>query len=288
MSLFISYSHKDADFVDKLALNLIGKDIKVWKDKWKILTGDSFVRKIQEGIEKASFFCIVLSRNSLESEWVEKEIGLALEEENKNKKIKILLILIEECNIPEIIKDRIYVDFREDYTNGLKSIMQVVSRHYNIRHYGRVCIKKPDEAKSQYYLDYAFEQKNINEQYSLQIDIVSFDLEEDHSVLTQFFISGDRHYISECLKVSGDAPDAIRNSILKVCRDEFNGFLARKKRKSLNAQHPETASFPIFSVDGMKCFDLGLRVNWLGRSLGTTMVFNIGALFDQICGDLNL
>jgi hypothetical protein len=70
MSLFISYSHKDAEFVDKLTSSLIAKNIKVWKDKWKALTGDSFVREIQAGIKGAAFFVLYyqiirLSQNGL-------------------------------------------------------------------------------------------------------------------------------------------------------------------------------------------------------------------------------
>ncbi len=47
MSVFISYSHKDERFVNKLSTCLIEKNIKVWKDKWKTLAGDSFVSKLK-------------------------------------------------------------------------------------------------------------------------------------------------------------------------------------------------------------------------------------------------
>jgi hypothetical protein len=32
MSVFISYSHADQDFVDRLSLRLLNENIKVWRD----------------------------------------------------------------------------------------------------------------------------------------------------------------------------------------------------------------------------------------------------------------
>jgi len=36
MSIFISYSHKEKDFVDKLALILVEKRLKVFVDRWEM------------------------------------------------------------------------------------------------------------------------------------------------------------------------------------------------------------------------------------------------------------
>ena len=35
MSVFISYSHADQAFVDKLSLRLLNENIKVWRDEYK-------------------------------------------------------------------------------------------------------------------------------------------------------------------------------------------------------------------------------------------------------------
>ena len=280
MSLFISYSNKDAEFVDKLALHLIEKNIKVWKDKWKIITGDSFVRKIQSGIRGASFFCIVLSVNSLESEWVRKELRLAVDEEMKGGKITILPILIDNCEIPTSLDDRLYADFRQDFDFGLNKIIQVVGRHYNIIDYGRI---EPDESDTSYYFDYGFEEEIIDGKYSLQIDIVSFDSEENHSVLTQFFISGTEDGTREHLGLSDD--ESLRDLVLRTCNSEFS---ARPARILLNAKAPKKAHFTILDADGEICFNVNSRIRWLGISSGSTMIFNVGALFELMCKNLGL
>ena len=37
----------------------------------------------------------------------------------------VLPILIEECAIPELLRDRVYADFRADYTAGLTALLKV-------------------------------------------------------------------------------------------------------------------------------------------------------------------
>ncbi len=280
MSLFISYSHKDGEFVDKLVLRLIEKNIKIWKDKWKTLTGDSFVREIQAGIKGATFFGIVLSVNALESEWVTEELRLAVDEESKGGQITILPIRIDNCEIPVSLKDRLYADFREDFDLGLNQIIRVVGRHYNVVDYGRI---EPDETDTPYYFDYGFEEKDIGGKYSLQVDIVSYDLEESHSVLTQFFISGTEYGTREHLELSDE--ETLRDLILRTCKSEFD---ARPARITLKAKAPERAHFTIFDADGEVCFNVNLRIRWLGISSGSTMIFNVGALFESICKDLGI
>jgi len=68
MSVFISYSSKDKDFVDNLAIRLVKDRIKVWVDRWEINVGDSLIEKIQTALTESSFLIVVLSKDSVQSE----------------------------------------------------------------------------------------------------------------------------------------------------------------------------------------------------------------------------
>jgi hypothetical protein len=46
MSVFISYSHADQDFVDSLSLRLLNENIKVWRDEYKLSAGESLTARI--------------------------------------------------------------------------------------------------------------------------------------------------------------------------------------------------------------------------------------------------
>ena len=60
MPVFISYSHEDKGFVDKLAGHLILSKVHVWVDRWELNVGDSIIAKIQQVIQEASALIVVL------------------------------------------------------------------------------------------------------------------------------------------------------------------------------------------------------------------------------------
>ncbi|MBY7669057.1 toll/interleukin-1 receptor domain-containing protein [Vibrio anguillarum] len=46
MPIFISYSHENKDFVDKLAIQLVQNNVNVWMDRWELSIGDSIIDKV--------------------------------------------------------------------------------------------------------------------------------------------------------------------------------------------------------------------------------------------------
>jgi hypothetical protein len=117
-SFFLSHSSHDKEFVNRLALDLSNQNVPVFFDKWEINVGDSIVEKINMALESKGFI-IVISYNSINSNWVKKELSSALIQSLSDNSIGIYPILIEYCNIPLIIKDLKYADFVVSYENGL-------------------------------------------------------------------------------------------------------------------------------------------------------------------------
>src|SRR5690349_7674201 len=76
--LFISHSSQDDDFVRELRQALGYFDQDVWIDSRELRGGEPLWSEIQEGIEEASAFAVVISMNALQSEWVAKELRHAL------------------------------------------------------------------------------------------------------------------------------------------------------------------------------------------------------------------
>ncbi len=126
-TLFISYSSEDKGFAEQLATNLRNLGIGIWLDKWEIKVGDSIIEKIEKGIKDNDFLGIVLSPSSVKSRWVRKELSAALIKELKSKSIVILPILLRDCEIPALISDKRYADFRQDYQIGLRELVDVLS-----------------------------------------------------------------------------------------------------------------------------------------------------------------
>lgn len=277
MSIFISYSTKDAEFVERLSTSLIENNIKVWKDNHKIVIGDSLLNKIQAGIEGASYFCIVLSKNSLESDWVKTEMNYALRDESQKRGMMIIPIMIDDCKIPPFLSDIKAVDFRKDFTAGLNQILAVVQDKYNIGDSGRI------GTDSDYFFDYGIEQKMIAGNYCMQIDVVSFDKEEAFSILSQFKFYGNELATREHFDLKED--ESMRDYILKACAEAFS---TNPARVLINTKDAKEAKFQIQDSEGVDCFKAEARIKWLGAGSRDTLLFNVGALFVQICKDCGI
>lgn len=96
--------------------------IKVWFDKYEINVGDSITRKINDGIKTTDFLGIILSPNSVKSEWVWNELGPVYMKQMLKKKKIILPILYQNCEIPDILIDKKYVDFRNEFNKGFEDL----------------------------------------------------------------------------------------------------------------------------------------------------------------------
>ena len=117
--IFISHSSKDKDFVIKLVDDLYKLGNQPWLDEWEIKVGDCIVTKVEHGITEADYVVVVLSRNSVVSNWVEREWKTKYWDEIEKNQILVLPILIEDCDIPSLIKTKKYADFRNSYSVGL-------------------------------------------------------------------------------------------------------------------------------------------------------------------------
>jgi len=125
--VFISYSHADRVFVDKLSETLQDGGVDVWIDKWMIQVGDSITQKINDGIGNSDFLIVVLSRASVRSKWVREELNTALiRNVEQDKHAFILPVLIEDCDMPTLLQHRKYADFRDDSAQALQELLAVI------------------------------------------------------------------------------------------------------------------------------------------------------------------
>jgi formylglycine-generating enzyme required for sulfatase activity len=126
-TVFISYSSKDKNFAEKLAADLRASGAGVWFDQWEIRVGDSITQKINDGIHDNDYLAVVLSPDSVTSPWVRKELNAAMMKELDRRSVFVLPILYRDCEIPALIADKHYADFRKSYEAGFSEILRVLA-----------------------------------------------------------------------------------------------------------------------------------------------------------------
>jgi hypothetical protein len=119
--VFISYSRKDLQFVQQFAQTLMSNGVDVWWDLSSLQGGDNWTNEIPQAIDNCDSCIVVLSPNSVESEWVQKEYTYAL----KRKK-RIIPLLYQSCDIPFALINVNPVDLQgHNYEKGLHEIVRL-------------------------------------------------------------------------------------------------------------------------------------------------------------------
>jgi formylglycine-generating enzyme required for sulfatase activity len=124
--VFLSYSSRDKDNVRRLADDLTRSGVDVWLDELQIGVGDRITQKVQEGLDGSDYLAVWLTKQSVESGWVEREWQSQYEDEIESRRKILLPLLAEDCNLPRLLRGRKYADFRYDYQKGLIDLLRVV------------------------------------------------------------------------------------------------------------------------------------------------------------------
>jgi hypothetical protein len=95
-SCFISYSSKDQAFVERLYADLQARGVRTWFDRENIRIGDKLRAGINDAIRVHDKLMLVLSEQSIASDWVEEEVETALERERQDKRTVLFPIRLDD------------------------------------------------------------------------------------------------------------------------------------------------------------------------------------------------
>ncbi len=120
--VFMSYSRKDISFVEQLAKDLKNAGLDVWYDVSNLGGGSRWRVEIENALRNSQYVIVVLSPDSILSEWVEREFLFA-----SNRKCKIIPLLYRACELPLNYLDLNYIDVRgENYQREFPELLQAL------------------------------------------------------------------------------------------------------------------------------------------------------------------
>ncbi|MBL0057006.1 MAG: toll/interleukin-1 receptor domain-containing protein [Chitinophagaceae bacterium] len=131
--VFISYSSADRPFADNIYQMMEEEGIPAWYDSKNLDVGDVISDKISSGIQQSSFVLIIISRNSLQSNWVKFELDEAYDQHVKFGKVILPCLYgdIADEEIPNRLKKHKYADFRKDKEMAFSLVKRSIIRHSN-------------------------------------------------------------------------------------------------------------------------------------------------------------
>jgi hypothetical protein len=124
-SCFISYASRDQTFAERLYADLQNKGVRCWFAPEDLPIGAKTRPTIDESIRIYDKLLLVLSKNSMASQWVEQEVETALERERRQGTIVLFPVRIDnavmglETGWPALVKNtRNIGDFRRWKTHA--------------------------------------------------------------------------------------------------------------------------------------------------------------------------
>jgi len=122
-SVFISYSRREAPFVDAFLEALEDNDVQVWVDYCSLVPAMPWWDQILDGIQGSDVFLLVISRESLASKTVEQEYRYALEQ-----KKRIILVIFEAVPLPHALQDCEWIDFRGSFGRRRRQLLRQLDK----------------------------------------------------------------------------------------------------------------------------------------------------------------
>jgi hypothetical protein len=98
-SCFISYSTQDEEFAKRLYSRMCDEHLRVWFAPKDIKGGQKLYEQIERAIQMHDRLLLVLSENSLQSEWVMTEIRRARKAEIKERRRKLFPIRLVDMEV---------------------------------------------------------------------------------------------------------------------------------------------------------------------------------------------
>ncbi len=134
-SCFISYSSKDQEFAERVHADLQAKGVRCWFAPEDMKIGEKIWERLDQSIRLHDKLLVILSGNSIGSEWVGDEVMTAFEEERKRKKTVLFPVRLDDAVMGSgeawagLVRQRHIGDFRgwkehDAYREGFERLVR--------------------------------------------------------------------------------------------------------------------------------------------------------------------
>ncbi len=265
MTIFISYSHADKTIVDKLAAHMVKRNAQVWVDTWELNVGDSIVQRVQDAITGSDALLVILSKASVKSEWCKKELNSGLMRELDEKRVVVLPVLVEDCEIPLFLREKMYADLRENFDQGLNSIMDAVAK-----------VSNPNQGRLEEidgYVDWAIDWEMKDGLYHLRFTIISSPVGLNMTFLTEIYVFCNDVLTKRQKQFIGAGLDWLGHMVISEALFEFGD--KKDLKVILDSQLCQEVKAKIRDSKSGAEYEVITKCRKLGQDNGKNQVINI-------------
>lgn len=278
MKLFISHSHKDNYIVEKFVNELVSNKIYIWIDKFEMEPNQSLKEKIFKALDECSHFCLMISNNSVNSKWCLDELEFAIQKEKEENRKIVIPILIDHCEVPEKINDRVFIDLRYSFEDGMQKLLFLLQNEDSKSH----GTKYDTLYKRDFAIDWGILDTEVFSAYYLEVTAVSFEFNKEYSILSKITFTGNEELITlfkEFKKLSIETEfnkHIIRLAYTEVSKSP-NNFLIK-----LNDGTKKEDNFKLIWREKSIEIFANVEIRILGNLPNNDVIFDYGSIIEAI------
>jgi hypothetical protein len=120
---FLCHANVDTQLAQRLATDLQKHGINVWYSGWDLQPGDNLRRTIEQGIEDAANFLVLLTEPILTAHWAQAELDAAFTKYvERSCRIIPIVVGVAPDQVPLFLRTIFWVSL-EPYEEGLRKIV---------------------------------------------------------------------------------------------------------------------------------------------------------------------
>jgi TIR domain len=273
LPIFISYSHSDAAFAEKLATHLVAANAHVWIDSWELNVGDSLIERIQNAIQESSALLVVLSKASVASEWCKKELNAGLMRELDEKRVLVLPVLVEECERPPFLREKKYADFRTNFDIGLRSLIPALAQFTNTEQ-GRLTSGPVNTDWAETWGE------DGDKQFFMEFTLIETSIDRPFSLLTKIHIGCNSAATRRYKQYETEGLDWLGRFVITETVAEFAG--AQDLRVILEDSFPQITGLKLVDKSTENEYDVEIRCQRLGEDNGKDQLVYVANYLGEI------
>lgn len=120
--IFISHAHEDRAAAHQITTALTVARLDPWLDVQELRSGDELLKVIAEVLGEAGYFVVLFSRTALTKPWVLQEMRVALTAEIEKGRPRLIVLRLDDCEMPIELKHKLYLDFRGRFDAALAEL----------------------------------------------------------------------------------------------------------------------------------------------------------------------
>lgn len=272
MPIFISYSHKDKEFVDRLATQLVRRNVNIWLDRWELSIGDSLVDRVQEAADGASALLVILSKSSIGSQWCKKELSAGLLRELEEKRVVVMPIMLEDCDVPIFARGKLFADFRTDFDSGLASVIEGIAK-VTTPSLGRF-------TEPNYHIDWSIDCGDVNGKLAIILTYVQLPERYPYTCLTNIEILANTVATRSFEKTKiASGIDAAKVYVLGLLCKKLSS--EGELRPRLSDEKEQVYRFDMGGSLYGEAYTVRIGVRRIGEDTGRDVLVNTGAVVMQ-------